>query len=350
MDNIIRFLCSVLFSAPSVLFAADRLVFAIDIIRHGDRTPIYSLPAVTYSWPEGPGQLTAEGMKQEYNLGEALRKKYIEQTHLLPEHYEYGTLFVRSTDYERTLMSAQSFLLGLYPQGTGPRTSGSTSPALPHAFQPLPIFSAPSQYDEMILPHLSKEEYETLMQNHVYSTQEWQEKNNALKNKYPLWSQLTGVTIHALEDLQPLGDTLYIHQIHQAPMPAGLSATDIQTIIATSNWVFTAQLKPKEIANAYSTKMMTNIANFLEKGSKQNTRLKYVLLSAHDTTVAGALSFLGAPLNTPPPYAANLNFSLYEKGTNYYTVKVTYNNEPVFIPGCDSMECELNQFVSLIKI
>ncbi|KTD31025.1 major acid phosphatase Map (histidine-acid phosphatase) [Legionella moravica] len=349
MGNTIRLAFALLFSVPSVLFAADTLIFAIDIIRHGDRTPITLLPTVPHQWPEGPGQLTAKGMQQEYNLGVAFRKKYIEQTHLLPEHYEYGTLYVRSTDYERTLMSAQSLLLGLYPQGTGPKTTESSSPALPNGFQPIPIFSAPSKYDEIILQRLSREEHEKLMQQYVYSNKNWQQKNEALKNKYPLWSQLTGYTIKSLNDLQPLGDTLYIHQIHNAPMPAGLSAEDLETIISASNWAFMAQERPKEVAKAYSTKIMTNIAKFLETGSKQSSKLKYVLLSAHDTTVAGALSFLGAPLDNPPPYASNLNFSLYESGSNYYTVQVTYNNEPVTIPACGGTVCELQQFIQLIN-
>ncbi|KTD54724.1 histidine phosphatase family protein [Legionella quateirensis] len=349
MGNIIRLTCALLLGAPSILFAADTLIFAVDIIRHGDRTPITLLPSVPYQWQDGPGQLTAEGMRQEYNLGVEFRKKYIEQTHLLPEHYEYGTLYVRSTDYERTLMSAQSLLLGLYPQGTGPKTTESSTPALPNGFQPIPIFSAPSKYDEIILQRLSREEHDKLMQQYVYSTKEWLQKNEALKDKYPLWSQLIGYTITSLDDLQPIGDTLYIHQIHNAPMPAGLSTTDIETIIDASNWAFMAQERPKQVANAYSTKIMTNIAKFLEKGSKQNSKLKYVLLSAHDTTVAGALSFLGAPLYKAPPYASNLNFSLYESGSNYYTVKVTYNNTPVSIPACGGTVCELQQFINLIK-
>lgn len=143
------FLCSV----PSLLFAEDTLIFAVDIIRHGDRTPIVPLGSVNYQWQEGPGQLTAEGMQQEYKMGLLFRKKYVEQEHLLPDHYEPGTMYVRSTDYDRTLMSAQSLLMGLYPPGTGPNSSDSI-PALPHAFQPIPIFSAPSKSDEVIVQHV----------------------------------------------------------------------------------------------------------------------------------------------------------------------------------------------------
>lgn len=336
-------------STPSLVFAADTLIFAVDVIRHGDRTPVVLIPAINYQWQEGLGQLTAEGMQQEHKLGMEFRKKYIEQNHLLPERYKHGTMYVRSTDYDRTLMSAQSLLMGLYPPGTGPKTSETSLPALPHAFQPIPVFSAPSKYDEVILQRLSYEERIQLLQRYVYSTKEWQQKNEELKAHYPRWSRLTGVEIKGLEDLELLGDTLYVHQVHNAPMPEGLSAADIETIIDAGDWVLMARERPKPIANAYNTKMMTNIANFLVQGSQSNSKLKYVLLSAHDTTVAGALSFLGAPLDLSPPYAANLNFSLYESGSNYYTVKVTYNDTPVSIPACGGTICELQQFIQLVK-
>ncbi|CEG57234.1 histidine phosphatase family protein [Legionella fallonii] len=334
-----------LMSMPSLLFAAETLIFAIDIIRHGDRTPLNSLPAVNYQWPQGLGQLTAEGMQQEYKLGMGFRKKYIEQTHLLPEHYERGTMYVRATDYDRTLMSAESLLMGLYPPGTGPNVTETSLPALPNAFQPIPIFSSPTKYDEVILQEVSPNEREKLMGQYVYSTKEWQQKNNELKDKYPLWSRLTGVPINNLAELAFVGDSLYIHQLHHAPMPEGLSTKDIETILNVSNWAFMAQERPPQVARVYSSKLMTNIASYLTKGCEQKTKLKYVLLSAHDTTITGALSFLGAPLEKAPPYASNLNFSLYDNGT----VKVTYNGSPVSIPACGGTECDLQQFVQLIN-
>ncbi|WP_133137370.1 histidine phosphatase family protein [Legionella rowbothamii] len=340
---------ALLLSIPSLLFAAETLIFAVDIIRHGDRTPIVSIPGLNYEWTSGLGQLTADGMQQEHNLGTEFRKKYVEQTHLLPEHYEAGTMYVRSTDYDRTLMSAQSLLMGLYPPGTGPNTSESALPALPHSFQPIPVFSAPYKFDDVIVQPVSPRVHEKLMQQYVYPTKEWQQKNNELKDRYPRWSALTGMQINKLQDLGLLGDTLYIHQIHHAPMPEGLSSQDVNDIINACNWAFMAQERPLQVARVYSSKIMANIANYLNKGSQNQSKLKYVLLSAHDTTIASSLSFLGAPLEQAPPYASNLNFSLYESDAGSHTVRVTYNGKPVNIPACGGTVCELEQFMQLTK-
>ncbi|TAL62802.1 MAG: histidine-type phosphatase, partial [Legionella sp.] len=311
--------------------------------------PFVTLPTVNYEWKEGLGQLTAEGMNQEYKMGMQFRQKYIEQTHLLPESYEPGTVYVRSTDYDRTLMSAQSLLIGLYPPGTGPNTSEPPTSALPHAFQPIPVFSAPRQVDDVIVQDLSPKEHQELMEQYVYSTKEWQQKNEELKDKYSRWSNLSGLPINNLVDLLKLGDTLIVYRAHNAPMPSGLSEEDIQTIIEANDWALAAQDRPQQVGIAYDSKLMLHISEYLKNGIKPNSKLKYVLLSAHDTTLSRTLSFLAAPLNNAPGYASNVNFSLYETSSSSYIVKVTYNGKPVVIPACGGSSCELQQFIKLVK-
>lgn len=334
-------------SIPSTLFAADKLIFAVDLIRHGDRTPEVMMPNVNYQWKLGKGQLTPRGMRQEYDLGTKMRKRYVNETHLLPEHYQPGTVYARSTSVERTLMSAQSFLMGLYPPGTGPSMPDSNDTALPNASQPIPIFTSPFKYDDVIHKNLSKEEYERVI-NYVRSTPEWKKKDNELKSKYELWSRLTGVTIKGLESLRMLGDTLYIHQLYHAPMPEGMSDEDINSMIEASKFVFIAEAQEVP-AIAFNQQLMTNIAKYIEEGSKQSSDLKYVLLSAHDVTIGGVLSYMGVAFSALPPYASDLNFSMYESGANHYTVKVTYNDAPVSIPACGGPVCDLDQFLKMAR-
>lgn len=337
-----------LFSIPAASFSAEKLIFALDLIRHGDRTPISTIPSVPYRWEIGLGQLTAEGMRQEFEMGKQFRKRYVEQTHLLPAHYQRETMYVFSTDYERTLMSAESLLMGLYPPGTGPMTDDNKA-GLPRSYQPIPIHSAPTQSDHMIIHRIDASVEKMLMEKYVYSTSEWQRNEQQVKGYFQRWSDLTGLKITKLQHLEHLSDTLYVHRIHHAPMPTGMSDDEIQKIIDVGAWAFMAEEKPKAIANAYSSQLMANIAKFIRKGSKQNASLKFVLLSAHDSTIASALSFMGAPLSVPPHYASNLNFSLYESGANHYIVKVTYNGSPVMIPACGSTSCSIDKFLELTE-
>jgi lysosomal acid phosphatase len=337
-----------IFCIPSISFAAEKLVFALDLIRHGDRTPVFSMPAVDYKWSEGLGQLTAEGMRQEFELGQAFRKRYIETEHLLPEHYQHGTMYVRSTDYERTLMSAQSLLMGMYPAGTGP-VSDEKIPGLPNSLQPIPVHSAPVQQDKVILHRLSSAQYSYLMKKYVYSTPEWQLKERELSPQFKRWSEASGMSITSLAEVNTIADTLFVHQQHHIPMPAGLSEEDIKTIIAAGDWAFMAEERPYPVARANSHQLAMFITQILVKSSKPDARLKYVLLSAHDSTLASMMSLLGVPLLVTPHYASDLNFALYEGGGKGYTVKITYNDELVTVPACGGTTCTLRQIVNLMK-
>ncbi|KAL4471649.1 hypothetical protein ABPG74_008542 [Tetrahymena malaccensis] len=67
------------------------------------------------------GELSEVGIRQLYELGRIMRLKYVEQEQFISEKYNHQEIFIRSTDKSRTLVSAQSFLQGLYPQDTGPQ-------------------------------------------------------------------------------------------------------------------------------------------------------------------------------------------------------------------------------------
>lgn len=335
---------------PAISFSAEKLVFALDLIRHGDRTPIDAIPTVPYQWQIGLGQLTAEGMRQEFEMGKRFRKRYVDQTHLLPSNYQRTTMYVYSTDYERTLMSAESLLMGLYPPGTGPYTDDMKMPGLPHVYQPIPVHSAPTSSDRIIINRGDPAEEKILMQKYVYSSAEWQEKEAALKPFFQHWSTLTGFNITKLQHIERLGDTLFIHRLHKAPMPVGLSEEEIDTIIEASDWVFMAEERPKPVANFHSRQVMSNIARFVRNASEQKSPLRFVLLSAHDSTIASALSFMGAPLYKSPPYASDLNFSMFESSAKNYVVKITYNGKPVTIPACGSTVCTLEKFLEIAEL
>ncbi|OUC46566.1 histidine acid phosphatase [Trichinella nativa] len=115
------------------------------IWRHGDRTPAlnFSLnPDDIASWAEGPdGELTKLGILQQFRLGEYLRNRYQD---FLPNHYSSNLIYVRSTDYNRTIMSALANLAGLFP----PSAEEKWNENLP--WQPIPVHSVPKNMDYVL--------------------------------------------------------------------------------------------------------------------------------------------------------------------------------------------------------
>eukprot|EP01017_Pseudomicrothorax_dubius_P048332 TRINITY_DN8771_c1_g1_i2.p1 TRINITY_DN8771_c1_g1~~TRINITY_DN8771_c1_g1_i2.p1 ORF type:complete len:243 (-),score=28.37 TRINITY_DN8771_c1_g1_i2:4-732(-) len=161
----LRFL--VVFAAILHPFVTAELKFVIQFNRHGARAPLHKFFDIS-GWKE-KGVLTARGMRQLYLLGAELRKRYITDKHFLPETYDPNLVLIRSTAFNRTLQSAQSLVLGLYPLGTGELLTDdypqkkAVPPgydtydlldlkleALPSRYQPIPIHVKLPEEDELL--------------------------------------------------------------------------------------------------------------------------------------------------------------------------------------------------------
>uniref|UniRef100_A0A8B9P734 acid phosphatase n=1 Tax=Apteryx owenii TaxID=8824 RepID=A0A8B9P734_APTOW len=121
-----------------------KLYACLQIFRHGDRTPVVNFPTDLHKeseWPQGFGQLTKTGMQQLYELGQYIRQRY---SNFLNSTYHRQEFYIQSTDYDRTIMSAQSCLSGLFP----PTSSQTWNPELP--WQPIPVHIVPKSSDRGI--------------------------------------------------------------------------------------------------------------------------------------------------------------------------------------------------------
>ncbi|CDW80941.1 histidine acid phosphatase family protein [Stylonychia lemnae] len=100
----------------------DQLGFVFELVRHGARAPLRSSDPWIFQVPVG--YLTHSGMRQKLLLGKYNRLRYIDQLQFIDETYNPNQIFVESTDVHRTLQSAYSELMGLYPQVQSTITQG----------------------------------------------------------------------------------------------------------------------------------------------------------------------------------------------------------------------------------
>ena len=130
-------------------------------------------------------------------------------------------------------------------------------------------------------------------------------------------------------------------------LPAGLSEADAADIFAAGRWAFTAEFKPAEVGRATGGALLRAIAAYLQEACQGRTPLRYVLFSAHDSTILSEMSALEAPLDAAPPYASHLNFSLFDAGRKECRVELSYNDQPVSVPACGGNSCSLAAFAAL---
>lgn len=116
-----KFSLFILISIIALSISADKLVFVLTHFRHGARAPQYyydqenHLDYILEKW-ERPGELTAMGQRMHYLLGLRNRERYINNTHFLSEKFDPHEILIYSSQFNRTLLSAESQLQGLYPQ------------------------------------------------------------------------------------------------------------------------------------------------------------------------------------------------------------------------------------------
>lgn len=145
------------------------VVSVVTAFRHGARAPIDKNSWDRGIWPDGYGELMPSGMRQQYLNGIEMHYRYVAQNQVISQAYNSNEIYIRSTDYNRTIMSVQSQMFGIYP--TGPQIDQNSQEiavpplkvsnlagqmiqlgnnAMPNGFQPLPIHVVSAPHDNML--------------------------------------------------------------------------------------------------------------------------------------------------------------------------------------------------------
>lgn len=334
------------FTVITSLLAEGTLISAILITRHGDRSPFDNIVNVNYQWGTDLTELTPIGMNQEYMLGSKLRKHYIEDLKFLDNSYKANTIYTLSSNSNRTILSAECLLMGLYPPGTGPEIA-KEEPALPGRIQVIPVRSLPDNSYMILTPYQT---YLKILDKYVYSSKEWTDKQNELKPKFEVWEKILGNKVKTLGDVLTIGDVLIVAKQHKLPMPEGLSNEDVQEILQATSWGLAQQFKSESVSYLMGGELINTIIKNLKESSDSKYKYKLTYYSGHDITILPVMSLLGSPLEESPGYAANIIIELYKDGASQFYVKVLYNGNYVKLPimnGKDS--CSLSDLEAHIS-
>eukprot|EP00092_Neocalanus_flemingeri_P066447 GFUD01080948.1.p1 GENE.GFUD01080948.1~~GFUD01080948.1.p1 ORF type:complete len:411 (-),score=130.18 GFUD01080948.1:107-1339(-) len=319
------------------------------LYRHGDRTPCGSYPTDPYkdpsNWPVGFGQLTSVGKRMQYELGQWLRRRY---GGFLSNTYSRREIYVRSTDIDRTLMSAESNLAGLYP----PSGYWKWNPHL--AWQPIPVHTVPGQWDTLLatnqagcprLTQLRKELEDGPFMKSIY------EDN---KDLFEYISKHSGWSIKSIERLDEIYDTLLIEDLYNKTLPDWTQAVfPGGKFEQLRNIFFTLDSFDQEMKRLQGGPFIAELVGHYD-GVADNTIVpanrKVFMYSAHDTTLSYVMNTLGIFDGLAPPYDSLLMFELYD--LDGWHVKISWRNDTgkpphvLTIPGCQQL-CPLHLFKQL---
>ncbi|GMT15588.1 hypothetical protein PFISCL1PPCAC_6885 [Pristionchus fissidentatus] len=352
-----------------------KLIFANAVWRHGDRSPERPLPGDgtdlfgEEDWKFGGGgygELSPAGMEQQFIVGSKIGDRYINQFGILSQRYRAKEIYIRSTDYNRTLISAYSNLAGMYYGSGKADVDLPTFDKWPQGWVPVPVHTVVNKYDYTGNPDaeckrkmqvrdliISSPEFLAYQNDpQVAATLSYLSTNSdsdvTLQNSYYFQDTMTCERLHMsdLNDTQTEADISnwypWFYQGNVADMTNNIVAkvSDFQDGLGNPNGVQGVDVSvemPKMRAgetvntiygmiqgaiNCYNDMDSTDCKPFYKK-------LRYFALSAHDKTLNAFLTLLGPkkyviPMGYPT-YAATVLIELYvNEDTREQYFKVLY--------------------------
>mmetsp|Transcript_10097 Transcript_10097/g.30842 ORF Transcript_10097/g.30842 Transcript_10097/m.30842 type:complete len:439 (+) Transcript_10097:155-1471(+) len=342
------------------------LNLVVEVCRHGDRAPLYTFPADKLpfdQWPQGRGQLTPVGARAHYELGRKLRDKYVD-TGFLESTYNQSQVYVRSTDVDRTLMSAMSQMAGLYPHGTGSTydvREGFGEDAfdpddvgLPFRWQLVPVHTKVVAADIELAPGVSCPLHARLQERQKRSD-EWARKTEEVQPLCDKVKLVAGLEVCNLTTISQINDIWICDESHDIAIDPRVSAEERDKIREAADWVGAFVNRGEKLQRMRAGALLYEVKDRLLRAVGRTTGLdplkrpdlKFYLLSAHDTTVASLLSGLQIFDGANPPYNSTVIYELHTVKKQSY-VTISYNDVLQTLSGCSKV-CPLDRYLEVTK-
>ncbi|XP_064613688.1 testicular acid phosphatase homolog [Liolophura sinensis] len=293
---------------------------------------------------------------KHFSLGRFFRRRYILDTNLLFQNYTKKQIYIVSTDFERTLMSAESNLAGMFPPG---RTSSGVRWVGEH-WQPIPIHTRPVSQDKVFAIRRKKCPHLDQLKKQLEESNPYGQVEAEHKKLIDYLADKSGMKA-TVPDIAQLYDIFFCQKQNNLTQywPEWMNNTMFRTLKEFQDKVVTVSHSVPEInrflGGPIVARMVKNMKTRLED---KESPLRMYMFSAHDTTVSALLSALQVFNPTVnPPYISCVMVELYQRADNSSYVQVYFRNDStgqipphkLHIPGCASSDCEFSNFLEVTK-
>ncbi|XP_054273794.1 lysosomal acid phosphatase-like [Macrosteles quadrilineatus] len=331
--------------------AVPSLRFVVVITRHGNRRPLFSFPKEPYpdiDWGCELGEITKEGKLEMYNLGQKVRSLY---KGFINNTYSSNDFYATSTALERTLVSGEAFLAGLYPP------LGNQIWNKDIAWQPIPIYTdSPdgSQIGHYPCPRYVSEITKT--SSKVYET-----NMDIVKNVSDYLNEYSGGNASAPHYLYNVWDSLSTDKIEGFVLPEWTKPVYPEPLSYIIGQLFIAMSAGTDtITRIVSGELIIQMIGLMEE--KINSTLtpdyKMYYYSAHDMTIVALQAILGIPwddINGLINPGSAMIWELHQDSSANYYVQVLYIDglspdlQPVAVntTGCPNTSCSFPMLLNV---
>jgi acid phosphatase len=275
-------------------------------------------------------------MDQHYRLGAAYRSWLIDHLHFLSPIIDPSVLFVRATSVERTIKSAISFLHGLYE---------------PQSFdEELEITTGTDTFDPIRIHENFCAELKDVLMNYSNSQNWLRYIQTAGAMLLPVRKYL-GEDAWDFEAVDRVCDWVITMHANERAMPRLVNRTHVDLCfeINAKRQFGPYLVSPRTAAVGFSYGMR-EMLNILDRFTGNVTKHRFVLLSAHDSTIAACLAMLRQTRVAIPPFASHLAMQVLESERGRLFVRFVFNGEVLALPAFEKRQIvELDSFTSTMR-
>lgn len=355
-----RLICGLVVAQAAVVWVAE-------MSRHGSRSPEKNFPwDEDGRWAIGLGELTSMGMRQHYLIGSELRQRYVLDQEVISAPFNETTVWIQSSDVNRTLMSAESQMTGLFPQGPSidfDQAAAFVPPiqiadiqtqledlgafALPFQRQSFPVHTVPEAEDLMLRPVKACQAIVNY-NNLLIQTPQY----NDTVYSSPLVTQIL-LEVMPGEKLAKqylnIFNSIICNTFMGFELPGNFTPEFLQEGLDIFNTLFAMYYQDDGIARLYSAAFFAELESHLvalQSGTELTTFRYY---SSHEETIAGVLAGLAVFSGPQPPFASTIVFEVSDT-SGELTIRVLYNDQEMTIPSCPAVDCPLPTFINYIQL
>lgn len=354
----------------------DTLRAATLLFRHSVVSPKFTAPKSKTVWPMGLRQLTALGIRQMYQTGQALRRKYVDQLGLISGGYKASEIYLRASNTDRSLQSAQMLALGMFPLGTGPDPAVydktlTAAPAPELAFNPVPIHSVALENDAVLRPYgkpANCKAYRKFKKS-LAKTKLYHDQGQKYRDLLERVATVTGMyegekPAKILYAINEIHEVISADLTHNLPAPEGISPQDIQKIKDLSDWNYHHWYRGKGVGQLLGSGFLTELTgHYTAVANGDPAARKFYLYAGHQGSILGVEAGLGIEtaraegplfLGRVPSPASRYVFELHEPSEGAFAIRLKFvssedgSERLISIPGCGGEMCPLKRFADLV--
>lgn len=295
----------------TVQLGQAKLVLVYSVQRHGARNVLPKTALLSEPDTNGGATLLPQGERQTQLAGAAFRTRYLDPatcgTTCLDNNglgqlygavglsnvgYTAHDVNMRSSYLDRTLLSAQCFLQGMFPP-TAPPTNGL---GLTTGAQVIPVYSEPDTQDIVIRAYTKCPKYDSALLQFYISPEFVKKSADSADLRNYLASLVPGLDT-SLKNFWNVYDPWNVYRTYGAgDVYPTLNDTTWSQVVSLANWLETAKMRSSLTSNLLSGPLIADMLASIDasiQGSEQSQKYYYKLISrsAHYNT---QLALLGA--------------------------------------------------------